>query len=65
VLVRVRAVVESATKLASFRGYLRTTVPVKSAKLVVATPTGKTLAYAQVFESGESLLYVAKGCFPE
>jgi hypothetical protein len=65
VLVRVRAVVESATKLASFRGYLRTTVPVKSAKLVVATPAGKTLAYAQVFSSGESLLYVAKGCFPE
>ncbi len=65
VVVRVRAVVRSKTKLSSFRGFLRTTEPVRSAKLVVATPSGKTLAYAEVLESGKSRLYVAPSCFPD
>jgi hypothetical protein len=65
VLVRVRAVVESRARLRTFRGFLRTNVPVRSAKLVVATSAGRTLSYAEVFESGKSLLYTAPGCFPD
>ena len=65
VIVRVRAVVRSKTTLSSFRGFLRTTVPVKSAKLVVATPGGKALSYAEVFESGKSRLFVSPSCFPD
>jgi len=65
VVVRVRAVVETKTALNSYRGFLRTTVPVKSAKLVVATQSGKTLSYAEVFESGKSRLFVAPSCFPD
>jgi hypothetical protein len=63
--VRVRAVVQSKSRLGSFRGFLRTTVPVKSAKLVVATAAGKTLSYAEVVASGKSLLYVSPSCFPD
>jgi hypothetical protein len=65
IIVRVRAVVESKSRLSSYRGFLRTTVPVKSAKLVVATAAGKTLSYAEVLESGKSRLYVAPSCFPD
>jgi hypothetical protein len=65
VVVRVRAVVRSRTELASYRGFLRTTVPVKSAVVVVATQAGKTLSYAEVLESGKSRLYVAPSCFPD
>jgi hypothetical protein len=65
VVVRVRAVVRSKTKLSSFRGFLRTTEPVRSAKLVVAMPSGKTLAYAEILESGKSRLFVAPSCFPD
>jgi hypothetical protein len=57
--------VRSKTELSTFRGFLRTTVPVKSAQLVVATPAGKTLSYAEVFESGKSRLFVSPGCFPD
>ena len=65
VIVRIRAVVRSKTTLSSFRGFLRTTVPVKSAKLVVAAEGGKTLSYAEVSESGKSRLFVAPSCFPD
>jgi hypothetical protein len=65
VLVRVRAVVQSKSELKSYRGFLRTTVPVKSASLVVATEAGKTLSYAEVLESGKSRLFVAPTCFPD
>lgn len=65
VVVRVRAVLQTKTALSSYRGFLRTTVPVKSAKLVVATQAGKTLSYAEVFESGKSRLFVAPSCLPD
>jgi hypothetical protein len=64
-IVRVRAVLDSKATLSSYRGFLRTTVPVKSAKLVIATTAGKTLAYAEVFESGKSRLFVAPRCTPD
>ncbi len=65
VVVRVRAVVAAKSPLTTYRGFLRTTVPVKSAKLVVATPGGKTLSYAEVFESGKSRIFVSPSCFPD
>jgi hypothetical protein len=65
VVIRVRAVLRSTASLGSYRGFLRTTVPVESAKLVIATTAGKTLSYAEVFESGKSRLFVAPGCTPD
>lgn len=65
ILVRVRAVLESPSGLKSFRGFLRTTVPVRSATLAVQTQAGKRLAYAQVLQSGESLLFTAPSCLPD
>jgi hypothetical protein len=65
VLVRVRATLESTARLGSYRGFLRTTVPVQSAKVVVATSAGKPLSYAEVSESGKSRLFVARGCTPD
>jgi hypothetical protein len=65
VLVRVRAVVASRTVLRTFHGFLRTTVPVKSAMLAARTESGKPLAYAEVFESGKTLLFTAPTCFPD
>jgi hypothetical protein len=64
-IVRVRAVLSSKAKLSSYRGFLRTTVPVTSAKLAIATTAGKTLAYAEVSESGKSRLFVAPSCSPD
>ena len=65
VLIRVRATVQSTARLGSYRGFLRTTVPVESAKVVVATTAGKPLSYAEVSESGESRLFVAPRCTPD
>jgi hypothetical protein len=65
VLVRVRAVLGSQTALRSFRGFLRTTVPVREASLAVRTQSGKPLVYAQVFQSGKSLLFTSPTCFPD
>jgi hypothetical protein len=63
--VRVRAVLGSQTALRSFRGFLRTTVPVREASLAVRTQSGKPLVYAQVFQSGKSLLFTSPTCFPD
>jgi hypothetical protein len=65
IVIRVRAVLQSKATLSSYRGFLRTTVPVKSAKLVIGTTAGKTLAYAEVFESGKAQLFVAPRCSPD
>jgi hypothetical protein len=65
VLVHVRAVLGSASPLKSYRGFLRTTVPVKEASLAVRTASGKPLVYARVLGSGKSFLYTAPGCFPD
>jgi hypothetical protein len=65
VLIRVRASLQSTARLGSYRGFLRTTTPVESAKVVIATSAGKPLSYAEVSESGESRLFVAPGCTPD
>ncbi len=65
VVVRIRAILESKASLKSYRGFIRTTVPVKSASLAVRTEAGKPLVYAQVLESGKSLLFTSPGCFPD
>ena len=62
VLIRVRAVLQSTARLGSYRGFLRTTAPARTAEIAVSTPSGKPLAYAQVFESGSARLFSAKGC---
>ncbi|HXG76493.1 MAG TPA: hypothetical protein VNJ53_07985 [Gaiellaceae bacterium] len=65
VLVRIRAVLSSPSTLRTFRGFVRTTVPARSAMLAVQTQAGKRLVHAQVHESGRSSLHVAPGCFPD
>jgi hypothetical protein len=65
VLLRVRAVLASPSRLSSYRGYLRTTTPVRSAELAARTESGKRLVYAQVFESGKSLQFTSPSCFPD
>lgn len=65
VLVRIRAVMTKPARLAPYVGFLRTTVPVTAASLAVQTYSGKRLAFAQVLESGDSLLYVSSDCFPD
>nr|MBA2641684.1 hypothetical protein [Actinomycetota bacterium] len=65
VVVRVRAILESKASLKSYRDFLRTTVPVKTATLAVRTETGKPLVYAQALESGKTFLYTAPTCLPD
>jgi hypothetical protein len=65
VVVRVRAVLGRRTSLRSYRGFLRTTVPVESASLIVRTPAGRPLGYAEVLESGKGLLFMSNSCFPD
>ena len=62
VLVRIRATLRGSATLKSYRGFLRTTSPARTAEIAVSTPSGKPLAYAQVFESGNARLFAAKGC---
>jgi nucleotide-binding universal stress UspA family protein len=63
VVVRVRAVLARPAVLQSYRKFARTTVPVKEARFVVQTQSGKRLAYAEVFESGKARLFTAPSCF--
>lgn len=65
VLVRVRAELGSPSSLTSFRGFLRTTTPVRRASLVVRTSTGKALAYSEVADSGKTRLFIAPNCYPD
>jgi hypothetical protein len=62
VLVRIRATLRGSGTLRSYRSFLRTTAPARTAEIAVTTPSGKPLAYAQVFESGSARLFAAKGC---
>ncbi|MDH4340196.1 MAG: hypothetical protein OEW52_08780 [Thermoleophilia bacterium] len=62
VLVHVRATASSPTRLQAHGPNLRTGVPMKSARFVVRTESGKPLIYAEVFESGKARLLTAKGC---
>jgi hypothetical protein len=65
VFIRVRAVLGSSARLSTFRSVLRTTVPVREATLAARAQSGKPLVYAQVLQSGKSLLYTSPTCFPD
>lgn len=62
VLLRVRARLQSQGELKQRRLFLATNVPVLDAKLTVRTLSGKPLVYAEVFQSGATPLYTARGC---
>ena len=62
VLLRVRATLAGTGALTSFHGYLRTTVPTRTAEVMVRTPSGKPVAYVHVQESGKASLFTARGC---
>jgi hypothetical protein len=62
VLVRVRATLAGTGALTSFHGYLRTTVPTRTAEVMVRTPSGKPVAYVRVQESGKASLFTAPEC---
>ncbi|HJR95722.1 MAG TPA: hypothetical protein VJ807_09820 [Gaiellaceae bacterium] len=65
VLVRVRAVMTKPAGLTRYIDFLRTTVPVTAASLAMQTSSGKRLVFAQLLESGDSLLYTSPDCFPD
>ncbi len=65
VLMRVRAVLSSATALRTRRGYLATTTAVTEGQVVVTTEAGKSLAYAEVSASGKARLFTAQSCVPD
>lgn len=65
VLVRIRVELVSPSSLTSYRGFLRTTTPVKRATLVVRASSGKALAYSEVADSGKTRLFVASNCYPD
>jgi hypothetical protein len=62
VLVRVRAVLAADSSLTTRRGNLGTTVPVTDVRIVLATPTGKRLAYTALAASGSARLFTAPSC---
>jgi hypothetical protein len=65
VLVRIRAVTTAPARLATYRGFLRTTVPVQEASLAVQAESGRRLVFSQVLASGKALLFTAPTCFPD
>jgi hypothetical protein len=65
VYVRVRAVLGSRATLSTFRSVLRTTVPVREATVAARAQSGRPLVYAQVLQSGKSVLYTSPTCFPD
>jgi hypothetical protein len=65
VVVRVRAVLESAVDLRPHDAFLLTTVTLREAKIVVRTQKGKPIAFVSTNESGRSTIFTGKGCFPE
>ena len=65
VLIRLRAVMTKPAELRSYVGFTRTTVPVTAASLAAQTASGKRLVFAQVLESGRTLVYTSPDCFPD
>jgi hypothetical protein len=65
VLVRVRAVMQSTTRLHAELGLLRTNTPVQEATMAARTESGKPLVYAQVLASGKARLFTASSCVPD
>jgi hypothetical protein len=65
-LVRVRAVVDGGTALREYGRVFRTTsAPASVAVLSIATPAGRAVAYADVFDSGKARLFTARACTPD
>jgi hypothetical protein len=64
VFVRLQAIASSSA-LKQHRQFLRTTEPVREARLAVRTESGKRLVYAEVFQSGKARLFTARGCAPD
>jgi hypothetical protein len=62
VLVRVRATLAASTSLSTRRGNLGTTTPLREARVVVATSSGRRLAYTEVLSSGKARLFTAPSC---
>lgn len=63
VVVRIRAVVDGGAALRERGSIFRVTnATARTAKLVVATPNGLTLAYSEVSESGRASLFTSVGC---
>jgi hypothetical protein len=66
VAVRVRATFAVPASLSSRQGNYSTTAPLTEARVVVATSTGRRLAYAEVLSSGKALLFTnTSSCFPD
>jgi hypothetical protein len=62
VLIRVRARLRSQGDLKQRPVFLATSIPTLDAKLSVRTLSGKPLVYAEVFQSGRTPFYTARGC---
>ena len=63
ILVRVRATLTASASLSTRRGgNLGTTTPLREARVVVATSSGRRLAYAEVLNSGRARLLTAPSC---
>jgi hypothetical protein len=65
ILIRIRAVLSSRASLRSRRPFLTTSVPVQEARLVVRTEVGKSLVYAEAFDTGKLRLFTATSCTRE
>jgi hypothetical protein len=64
-LLRLRATVDGSSALRErARVFLATNASTREATLVVRTPAGRLLAYADVSDSGRARLFTAKGCSP-
>jgi hypothetical protein len=64
VLVHVRAIAGSSS-LKQYRQFVRTTAPIREARLAVRAQSGKPVMYAEVFQSGKARLFTARGCAPD
>jgi hypothetical protein len=62
ILLRMRARFVSRGALQKRGDFVSTKVPILDAKLSMRTPAGKPLLYAEVFQSGKTRLYGARGC---
>jgi len=65
VFVRVRAVVDSQTRLRSRASYSRTTAAIREAALAVRSQSGKPIVYATTAASGNARLFTARECAPD
>jgi hypothetical protein len=65
VVLRVRAMLGAAAKPTHYKQFIRLTAPVSKATIVARTESGKSLALAEVLESGKARLLTAPGCVPD